>query len=91
MSDEEWQEKRPLWVRLVARKETKRSAVWFSITILGLLAGIGLLMAAIESGSSSLLGAVALPLSLAGACLCAALALWCWLAVRRVDRNSKWP
>jgi hypothetical protein len=73
------------------REGMKRSAALAVVSIFGLLAGIGLLVAAIESGSSSFLGTLALPLGLAGACLCATGGLWVWLAARWVDRNSKWP
>jgi hypothetical protein len=90
MADVQKQERRPLWVRLAARAGTKRQAVLVQVGCLILLTGIGRLVAATESGSSSFLGAVALPLGLAGAVLCGGAALWSWLAVRWVDRNSKW-
>jgi hypothetical protein len=91
MAAEDRHERRPLWVRLVIREGMKRSAALALVGIFGLLAGIGLLVAAIASGSNSILGALALPLALAGACLCATGAPWSWLAVSRVDGNGKWP
>ena len=90
MADEERHERRPLWVRFAAREGTKRQTAVVQVGGFVLLTGIGLLVAAIESGSSSFLGGLALPLGLAEACLCAGAALWSWLAVRWVDRNSKW-
>jgi hypothetical protein len=55
-----------------------------------LLTGLGLLLVASASGSGSFLGALALPIGLVGAGLCAAMALWSWLAVLWMDRNSNW-
>ena len=90
MADVQQQERRPLWVRLAARAGAKRQTIMVQVGGFVLLTGIGLLVAALESGSSSFLGALALPLGLAGAVLCGGAALWSWLAVRWVDRNSKW-
>jgi hypothetical protein len=73
------------------REGMKRSAALALVSLFGVLAGIGLLVVAIESGSSSFLGTLALPVGLGGACLWATGGLWVWLAVRWVDRNSKWP
>jgi hypothetical protein len=90
MADRERHELRPLWVRIAARQGTRRPVSLIQVGIFGLLACIGLGTAVIESGSSSILGALALSLGLALACLGAAGAVWCWLAVRWVDRNGKW-
>jgi hypothetical protein len=90
MADMERHERRPLWVRIAARAGTKRQTALVQVGGLVLLAGIGFLVAAVESGSSSFLGRLGLLLGLAGAGLCAGAALWSWLAVRWVDRNSKW-
>jgi hypothetical protein len=90
MAAEERLEPRPLWVRVVTREATKRPAAQVQACIFAFIACIGLLTAAIESASTSILGALAMPLGLAGACLGAVGAIWCWLAVRWVDRNGKW-
>ena len=92
MADVQRHEHRPLWVRLAVREGTKRKTALGQIVALVLLTCmcIGHLVTANESGSDSFLGALALPLRLASAGLCAAAALWSWLAVRWVDRNSKW-
>jgi hypothetical protein len=90
MADVERRDHRPLWVRVAARAGTKRQTVLVQIGLCVLLAGIGLLGAAIESGSNSFLGSLTLPGGLAVASLGAGAALWLWLAVRWVDRNSKW-
>ena len=90
MAAEKEYDPRPLWVRWVVRAEMKRTAALALVSMFGLLTAIGLLAAAIESASSSFLGALAVPIGLAGAGLCAAGAVWSWLAVRWVDRNGKW-
>jgi hypothetical protein len=90
MAHTQQQERRPLWVRLAARAGAKRQTIMAQVGGFVLLTGIGLLVAALESGSSSVLGALALPLGLAGAVLGGGAALWCWLAARWVDRNSRW-
>jgi hypothetical protein len=90
MADIERHKHRPLWVRLVAREGTKRQTALVQLGCLVLLTASGLLTAAVASGSTAILGALALRLGLAEAGLAAALALWFWLAVRWVDRNSKW-
>ena len=90
MAAEERHKSRPLWVRFAARDRTKRQTAVVQVGGFVLLTGIGLEVAAIESGSSSLLGGLALLLGLAEACLCAGAALWSWIALRWVDRNSKW-
>ncbi len=89
MVDEERGE-RPLWVRFAAREGTKRQTAVAQVAGLVLLSCIGFLVEAIESDSNSIMGAVALPLGLIVAGLCAGAALWSWLAVRWVDRNSEW-
>jgi hypothetical protein len=89
MADEEKRERRPLWVRLMVL-EMKRPAALVVVSILGLLAGINLLLVAIESASGSILGAISFPIVLLGACVCTACGIWCWLAVRWVDRNDTW-
>ena len=88
--DEKRHEPRPLWVRLVNREGMKRPAALVVVILFCLLACFGLLLVVIESGSSSILGALAFPLALTSACLSTAGALWCWLAVRWVDRKGKW-
>jgi hypothetical protein len=91
MVDEERHEPRPLWVRLVMREEMKRSAALVLASIFGLLTFcIALADTLIWSSGSYFLGSLALPLGLVSACLGAAGALWCWLALRWVDRNGKW-
>jgi len=90
MADDKWHERRPLWVRFAAREGTKRQTAVGQVGGFVLLTGIGLSMAAIQSGSNSFLGGLALPLGMVEACLCAGAALWSWLAVRWVDRNGKW-
>ncbi len=91
MAAEENPERRPQWVRLVMRESMKRSAALPLAGLFVLLTCLGLLAVAIELGSSSFLGALALPVGLTGACICAAGAVWSWLAIRWVDRNGKWP
>jgi hypothetical protein len=49
-----------------------------------ILTGLGLVLVGSASESSSFL------IALAGAGLCAAMALWSWLAVLWLDRNSQW-
>lgn len=90
MAGGERHEPRPLWVRLLVRDGTKRPIALGQVSGFVILACIGGLTAAIESASSTILGALARPGGLAVACLCAAGAVWCWLAVRWVDRNGKW-
>jgi len=90
MADEDRHGTRPLWVRVLLGEGTKRSAALAQVSIFVLIACIGLLTGANESASSSVLGAVALPLGLASACLGAIGAVWCRLAVRWVDRHGKW-
>jgi len=90
MADARRHEHRPLWVRIAVRQGTKRQTVVVQVRTFVLLAGIGILVAAIESGSHSFLGSLALPFGVVGACLCAGAALCSWLAVRWVDRNSQW-
>jgi hypothetical protein len=90
MADVERRDHRPLWVRVAAPAGAKRQTVLVQIRLLVLLASIGLVVASIESGSSSFLGSLALPGGLAVASLGAGAALWLWLAGRWVDRNSKW-
>jgi protein-S-isoprenylcysteine O-methyltransferase Ste14 len=81
---------RPLWVRVAARKETTRRAVWHQILSMALVAVAGLSIVAIEAGGTSLLGAVMLPFGLVLAGLAAFMTLLSWLALRWVDRNDKW-
>jgi hypothetical protein len=91
MTNQACQERRPLWVRLVLRAAMRRSAALLAAGSLFLLAGFDLFAAFIGSGSHSLLGDWGLPVGLASACLSAITAIWCWLAVRWVDRNGRWP
>lgn len=90
MADEKRHEPRPLWVRMVVRDTMKRPAALVVVGIFVLLACCCLLAVAIESASSSELGAIALPLGITATCLSGIGAVWCWLAIRWVDRNSKW-
>ena len=91
MIENERHERRPLWVSLVLRERMKRPAAKTMIGVFGLLFGLAVLTAAVESESSSVLGTLALPIGLAGAGLSAAGAIWSWLALRWVDRNGTWP
>jgi hypothetical protein len=97
MADERQQEPRPLWVRCVAREGTMRNAartqvrIYLVLAICGLLVACSaLLRAALPVEGGAFLIENRLPLGLAGACLGAAGAIWCWLAIRWVDRNGKW-
>jgi len=90
MADEGRHEPRPLWVRMVVRDKMKRPAALVVVGIFVLLACHCLLTVAVESASRFVLGAIALPLGIAGTCLCGIGAVWCWLAIRWVDRNGKW-
>jgi hypothetical protein len=75
---------------MVMRDRMKRSTALALVSIFVLLTCCCLLTVAIESASSSVLGAIALPLGITGTCLCGIGAVWCWLAIRWVDRNGKW-
>jgi len=90
MADLDRHEPRPTWVRFAAREDTKRPTALAQVCGFVLLTCIGLLVAAVESGSSTVLGLVALWGGLATGCLCAGATLWSWLAVRWVDRKDKW-
>ncbi len=90
MVDVQGHERGPLWVRMAVRKGWRRRTAVGQVVMCALLTGLGLLLVGSASGSSSFLGALALPIGLAGAGLCAAMALWSWLAVLWMDRNSKW-
>jgi hypothetical protein len=90
MGDLQRQGQHPLWVRFAARERTIRRTALAQVTTFSLLAAIGFLIAAFESGSTSFLGALAVPFGLTAAGLCAGAALWSWLAVRWVDRHGTW-
>jgi hypothetical protein len=77
-------------VCFAARARVKRATALTQVSGFVLLAGIGLAVAGIESGSTSLLGSLAVPIGLAEAGVCAVAALWSWLAVRWVDRHCQW-
>jgi hypothetical protein len=81
---------RPWWVKFAARRGTKRHNALVQVNVLALVAVIGLLLAAVETGSTSLLGRIGLPLDLLLGCLAAAAAVWSWLAIRWVDRHGGW-
>ncbi len=81
---------RPLWVRFGAREGTKRQTALTQVGGFVLLTCVGILVAGIESGGNSMMGSLALPVALGGAGVCGVAALWSWLVVRWVDRNSKW-
>jgi hypothetical protein len=83
-------QQRPKWVRLAVPAGTKRQVAKVQIGCIVLITGIGLLVTALGSGSSSFLGAVELPVGLGLAVMGGGAALWSWLAVRWVDRNGKW-
>ncbi len=90
MTLEDRQASRPLWVRLVVGRETKRSGALRQVSGFGILICVGLVTVGGASASSSLLGVLALWFGLVGTCCCAALAVWSWLAVRWVARHGKW-
>ena len=97
MADEERNQPRPLWVRCVARDGTKRPAAQAQIRINGIFGcgGLfyacgGLLRVAYDLPSNSFMAANALPIGLTFAGLGAAGVIWCWLAIRWVDRNGRW-
>jgi hypothetical protein len=81
---------RPWWVKFAARRGTKRHNALVQVNVLCLVAVIGFLLAAVESGSTSLLGRVGLPLDLLVGGLSATAAVWSWLAIRWVDRHGGW-
>jgi hypothetical protein len=90
MTHPEHYDRRPAWVRLMVREGAKRQSALIVVYCLAFLAALNLALAGMESGSTSLLGDVALPLCLGGAVLCGAAALWSWLAMRWVDRHGHW-
>jgi hypothetical protein len=90
MGDSEQPAPRPVWVRLAARQATQRGTALIQVRILVLLTGIMLAVGATASGSRSWLGEVTMFWGLISACLGACGAAWTWLAIRWVDRNSKW-
>jgi hypothetical protein len=97
MPDAQQQVARPLWVRCVARDGTKRTAARNQVRIYVMLmlcglgwACVGLFHKIIPVETDFFLIANRLPFGLTMACLGAAGAIWCWLAVRWVDRNGEW-
>ena len=103
MADEPRLEPRPLWVRCVAREGTKRPAAKAQIRVYATIGCIGLLYTSVGVARSqavaagyewpagdSFLGVNKLLFGLIGVFLGAGGALWCWLAIRWVDRHGKW-
>jgi hypothetical protein len=83
-------QQRPWWVRLAVRRISTRRAAFSQLAILALIFCILFVFAGAESASESLFGRIAFGVDLVGMVLIVILALWMWLAVRWMDRNSQW-
>jgi hypothetical protein len=81
---------RPRWVRIILREGTKRPTAMSQVAVFALISSIGWIAASNEWGSTSLLGSIGLPLGLLSGLLSVLFALWCWFAIRWVDRHGKW-